>query len=66
MQALASGGASAQALDRSVLPIAEPKRPTYTEVDARKVQAPPHFEVKAPAGANTGRAYQGPVGYVIE
>ncbi len=51
VQALASGGAFAQALDRSVLPIAEPKRPTYTEVDARKVQAPAPFEVKAPAGA---------------
>ena len=51
VQALASGGACAQGLDRSVLPIAEPKRPTYTEVDARKVEAPPHFEVKAPAGA---------------
>jgi arylsulfatase len=51
VQALASAGATAQVLDRSVLPIAEPKRPTYTEVDARKVQAPAPFEVKAPAGA---------------
>lgn len=39
------------ALDRSVLPIAEPKRPKYTELDVRKVKQPPHFEVKAPAGA---------------
>src|SRR5512134_3277570 len=38
-------------LDRSVLPIAEPKRPVYKELDARKVKAPPHFDVKAPAGA---------------
>ena len=34
-----------------VLPIAEPKRPVYTEIDARKVKTPPRFEVKAPAGA---------------
>jgi len=39
------------ALDRSVLPVPEPKRPFYTELDARNVEAPPRFEVKAPAGA---------------
>jgi arylsulfatase A-like enzyme len=39
------------AIDRSVLPIAEPKRPLYKELDARKIKAPAHFEVKAPAGA---------------
>jgi arylsulfatase len=38
-------------LDRSVLPIAEPKRPTYTELDARNVKPPKHFAVEAPAGA---------------
>jgi arylsulfatase A-like enzyme len=38
-------------LDRTVLPIAEPKRPAYTEIDARKAKMPPHFEVKAPKGA---------------
>ena len=38
-------------LDRSVLPLPEPKRPIYTEIDARNVKAPPRFEVKAPAGA---------------
>ena len=44
--------ASAQeSLDRTVLPIAEPKRPTYSELDARNVKAPPRFEVKAPKGA---------------
>jgi arylsulfatase A-like enzyme len=37
--------------DRTVLPIAEPKRPVITEIDARKVKAPPRFQVKAPAGA---------------
>jgi arylsulfatase len=44
--------ASAQdPLDRSVLPIPEPKRPVYGELDARNVKPPPRFEVKAPAGA---------------
>jgi len=37
--------------DRTVLPIPEPKRPVYKELDVRKVKLPPHFEVKAPAGA---------------
>jgi arylsulfatase len=38
-------------LDRTVLPIKEPKRPTYTELDARNATAPPRFEVKAPKDA---------------
>jgi arylsulfatase len=38
-------------LDRTVLPVAEPKRPTYKELDARNVTPPPRFEVKAPSGA---------------
>jgi arylsulfatase A-like enzyme len=38
-------------LDRTVLPIAEPKYPHITELDARKVKAPPRFEIKAPADA---------------
>jgi arylsulfatase len=42
---------AADKLDRTVLPIPAPKRPVYTEIDARKVKTPPHFEVKAPAGA---------------
>ena len=43
------GGAYAQEkLDRTVLPIQEPKRPTYSELDARKAKAPPRFDVKAP------------------
>jgi len=37
--------------DRTNLPIAEPKRPLYKELDVRQVKMPPHFEVKAPAGA---------------
>jgi arylsulfatase A-like enzyme len=40
-----------KALDRTVLPIPEPQSPSITEQDARKVQAPPRFEVKAPANA---------------
>lgn len=38
-------------LDRSVLPIQEPPRPTYSALDARTVKPPPRFEVKAPKGA---------------
>ncbi len=34
-----------------MLPIPEPNYPHITELDARKVKAPPRFEVKAPAGA---------------
>ncbi len=40
-----------QDLDRTVLPIPEPKRPAYTELDARNATPPPRFEAKAPAGA---------------
>jgi arylsulfatase len=38
-------------IDRTVLPIKEPTRPTYTELDVRKATAPPRFEVTAPKGA---------------
>jgi arylsulfatase A-like enzyme len=38
-------------LDRTVLPIKEPVRPLYKELDARKATAPARFEVKAPKGA---------------
>jgi arylsulfatase A-like enzyme len=34
-----------------VLPIAEPKPPIYTELDARNVSPPPRFEIKAPSKA---------------
>jgi arylsulfatase len=37
--------------DRTVLPIPEPKRPVYKELDVRNVKMPPSFTVKAPAGA---------------
>jgi arylsulfatase len=38
-------------IDRTVLPVAEPVRPTYSELDARNVKLPPRFQVKAPDGA---------------
>ncbi len=38
-------------IDRTVLPIQEPERPTYSELDVRNAEAPPRFEVKAPAKA---------------
>jgi arylsulfatase A-like enzyme len=38
-------------LDRTVLPIQPPKHEAVTELDARNVTAPDHFEVKAPEGA---------------
>jgi arylsulfatase A-like enzyme len=39
------------ALDRTVLPIPEPKVKAITELDARNAKAPARFEVKAPEGA---------------
>jgi arylsulfatase len=42
---------SSENLDRSVLPIPEPKRPIYTELDVRKATAPPRFTVTPPQGA---------------
>ena len=38
-------------LDRTMLPLQAPARPLFTAIDARKVVAPPRFEVKAPDGA---------------
>jgi len=43
--------AKSDGLDRTVLPIPEPKRPTYKELDARNVKPPERWEVKAPEGA---------------
>ena len=42
---------SAGEMDRTVLPIPEPKRQTYKELDARNAKAPARWEVKAPEGA---------------
>ena len=49
----AFGGAAAQTTgpDRSRLPVREPARPLYKQLDARNAKAPPNFAVKAPAGA---------------
>lgn len=46
-----SGEAGRDSFDRRILPIAEPTYPAYTEVDVRKTQPPPRFEVTAPKGA---------------
>jgi arylsulfatase len=39
------------AQDRTILPIKQPERPTYKELDVRNATPPKHFEVKAPVGA---------------
>jgi len=41
----------AEKLDRSVLPVPDPKPAVYTELDVRKAKPPQRFEVKAPADA---------------
>lgn len=38
-------------LDRTVLPIATPERPTYAQLDVRDVAKPERFELAAPDGA---------------
>jgi len=43
--------AAEDSVDRTSLPIQEPERLTYSELDVRNVEAPPFFEVKAPKGA---------------
>jgi arylsulfatase len=48
---IASNQPASDKLDRTVLPIQEPKRQTYKELDARNAKAPDRFEVKAPKGA---------------
>ncbi|WP_187175292.1 arylsulfatase [Algoriphagus sp. AK58] len=42
---------SGEGIDRTVLPIVEPARPSYSELDVRNATPPPRFEVKAPKGA---------------
>lgn len=44
-------GANTGEIDRTVLPIQAPQRPTFKELDVRNVKMPPHFDVKAPAKA---------------
>jgi arylsulfatase len=50
-EASAPPQAAADSLDRTVIPIPEPKHPPITELDVRNAKAPPRFEIKAPAGA---------------
>lgn len=47
----ASTPRASESLDRTVLPIPEPKLAPITELDARKAKAPARFEVRAPAKA---------------
>jgi arylsulfatase A-like enzyme len=48
---LSASASAQQNVDRTVLPIREPERPTYSELDVRNVATPPRFEVRAPASA---------------
>lgn len=48
---LITAASAQEKLDRTVLPIQEPERPTYSELDVRNVETPPLFEVKAPKKA---------------
>lgn len=50
-QEKAASSATADRLDRTILPIIEPKLKPITELDARNAKAPPRFQIKAPAGA---------------
>jgi arylsulfatase A-like enzyme len=51
MIATAASAGYAAEMDRTVLPIQLPKRPLYTEVDARNATPPPRVEPVAPEGA---------------
>jgi arylsulfatase len=48
---LAAAPVSTDTLNRTVLPIPEPKNKPITILDARNAKAPPRFQVKAPEGA---------------
>ncbi len=45
---MTTAGLAQAGLDRTVLPIQEPVRPSFSELDVRNATAPPRFEVKAP------------------
>jgi len=52
LMAFCAATATAQTpIDRTTLPISEPKYPHSTVLDVRNATPPPRFEVKAPAGA---------------
>jgi arylsulfatase len=46
-----AGSAAAGGIDRTVLPIKVPPRPTFTELDVRNATQPERFEIKAPEEA---------------
>jgi arylsulfatase A-like enzyme len=48
---LITAASAQEKFDRTNLPIQEPERPTYSELDVRNVETPPLFEVKAPKKA---------------
>jgi arylsulfatase A-like enzyme len=48
---LLGGTPTASGPDRTYLPLQEPRRPLYSELDVRNAEAPPRFEVKAPESA---------------
>jgi arylsulfatase len=50
-EARAAQQVAADSLDRTVLPIPEPKYPPISQLDVRNAKAPPRFEVKPPPGA---------------
>ena len=50
-QNMVAGATDSVEIDRTVLPIKEPARQTYKELDARNAKAPKRWEVKAPRGA---------------
>jgi arylsulfatase len=49
--ACAATATAQTAIDRTVLPIPEPRSPHSTVLDVRNATPPPRFEVKTPAGA---------------
>ncbi len=46
-----TGQASTATIDRTVLPLTEPQRPTYDVLDVRDATPPPEFKVTPPEGA---------------
>lgn len=58
---------AADALDRTILSIAEPKVAPITVLDAREAKAPPRFEVKAPESApNVGIVLIDDIGKIVK
>ena len=55
---VAAQGKVDEPLDRTILPIPEPKVPNSTVFNARNATPPPRFEVKAPALARNCHFYQ--------